>query len=228
MTRNRLIHAATLAVGLWLGLGAAVTHATALFNVTVDTTSISGGTYSVAFDLTDGDSVTNNTVSVSNFVFNGGGITGVPNLTGGASGELNSTVSLMDTVFFNSFDQQFTAGNLLSFTIDISSNFGGGSPDNFAFYLLDDKGDTITTTDPFGTNSFFTIDLQDPLIIQTFSSIDANQLIPAPVVAQVVEAPEPSLFSLLVLGLAGMLASRRIMPSGDKVALRVETFFKKL
>ncbi|MEJ2680419.1 MAG: NF038129 family PEP-CTERM protein [Gammaproteobacteria bacterium] len=215
MTRNRLIHAATLAVGLWLGLGTAVTHATAIFNVTLDTTSISGETHSVAFDLIDGDGVTNNTVSVSNFMFNGGGITGAPNLTGGASGDMNSTVSLVDTVFFNSFDQKFTAGNFLSFSIDISSNFDGGFPDNFAFYLLDDSGDTIATTDPFGTNSFFTIDLQDPLIIQTFSSIDANQLIPEPVVAQVVEVPDPSLFSLLVLGLAGMVASRRMMRSGD-------------
>lgn len=218
MTSNGFIYALKLGVGLWLGLSAALSHANAIYDVTLDTSSISGGTYSVAYDLSDGDGAINNTVTLNNFMFGGGGISSTPNLTGGASGNMSSTVTLMDTVFFNSFDQAFTAGNLLSFTIDIPSNFSGsGFADNFSIYLVDSSTFPITTNDPFGTNAFLTVDLSAPLNIQTFSSTDSNQPVPAPVVTAVVATvPTPGVLWLLVLGLAGMVGAPRLKACSER------------
>ncbi|CAH1386346.1 NF038129 family PEP-CTERM protein [Candidatus Nitrotoga sp. M5] len=219
MTSNGLIHALKLGVGLWLGLSTALSHANAIYDVTLDTSSISGGTYSLVYDLIDGDGAINNTVTLNNFMFGGGAITGTPpNLTGGASGDMSSTVTLMDTIFFNSFDQAFTAGNLLSFTIDIPSNlFGSGFADNFSFYLLDSTFNPIATNDPFGAGAFLTVDLSAPLNIQTFSSTDANHPVSAPLVTvAVATVPTPGMLWLLVPGLVGMVGVSRLKARSER------------
>src|SRR5262249_61250369 len=60
-----------------------------------------------------------NTVTLSNFSFGGGGAGPGPTLTGGASGDLAGTVTLNDGAsFLNDFNQQFTPGSTLTFTMD--------------------------------------------------------------------------------------------------------------
>jgi len=63
--------------------------------------------FSLDFQLTDGSGTgdANNTVILSDFGFGGGTAVGNPNLTGGATGDLASTVTLTDTAFLNDFFQ---------------------------------------------------------------------------------------------------------------------------
>jgi len=107
-----------------------------MFNVSMNTSSIGGGSFSVVFDLIDGDGVSNNQITLGNFMGFGNPLTS-PNYVGGTAGDLSSTVLLSDNLFLNEFVQGFTAGNMLNFTINLTNNFIGGTPDSFIFLLLD-------------------------------------------------------------------------------------------
>src|SRR5262249_50231456 len=93
---------------------AASAHAATL-QVSLQTTSLMGGSYSLIFDLINGDAVQNNTVMLTNFQFGGGGVAGSPALTGDATGDLASAATLRDTTFFNEILQAFSAGTVLNF-----------------------------------------------------------------------------------------------------------------
>lgn len=115
-----------------------------LFNLTLDTAALSGPQI-VAFGLTDGDGVADNTVTISNFQFGGGGaIAGTADCTlggalsgAGCSGDLSGGVTLADLDFQAFFSQQFNPGTTLSFAVDTTNNLAAGAstPDAFAVYL---------------------------------------------------------------------------------------------
>ncbi len=161
--------------------------------------------------MTDGDGVSNNTVAITNFAL-GGGMAGPggPNITGGASGNLSGTVTLTDTNFLNELDQQFVPGNPLQFDVQMTTNFAGGTPDQFSFAILDNTLTEIPTFSPPGTPDVFLFvdgDSANPPI-QTFAG-DPNRPgginISAP---QVQIIPEPAAFVLLIMGLGGWAVSR--------------------
>lgn len=204
------IAAATAAICL---LGAQA-RADYLYRVQMDTSSLVGhaaGPFAIDFQLVDGDGVANNTVTLGNFLFGGGGPLGGGAWSGGASGDLSGTVTLTDSAFFNAFVQSFTAGNTLAFDLTTTSHFAGGVPDGFSFALLDSTGAELPTLD--FSSAFVQIDLEgDPPFVQSFAS-DPGQApaaggvplsIPAPSVRLLSagSAPEPG--SLLLFGLAGL------------------------
>ncbi len=183
-------------------LGQATVSDATPFSVTFDTSSISGGTYSLVFDLINGDGVSNNTVTLSSFAFGGGGPSGNPTLTGGSAGTLSTTVTLTDSVFLNEFMQDFTTGSVLSFTMDVLTNFGGGTPDSFSMSLLDSSGIPISTSDPLGTDVFLALDMTPSSSIQSFSSTSPQYPIPVPQI--VANVPEPRTLFLFITGLFGL------------------------
>ncbi len=205
-------------------LSASVCRADLVFHVSLNTAPLIGhpaGPFSLAFDLIDGDGAVNNTVTVSNFLFvgTGAGPTGSPTTMGGAAGDLSSTVTLNDTAFFNSLSQEFSPGSAppsrVEFDVQMTTNFAGGTPDSFAFSILDNSGLPIPTQDPLGTDTLLSVDINSSNpSIQTFAT-DPNEppqgggnpiQMSAPVV-QVV--PEPLTVTLLIVGIVGWVIARK-------------------
>ena len=113
---------------------------------------------------------------------------------GGASGNLSTTVLLVDSSFFNEFTQQFQPGSTLSFDLALTSNVDVGSPpDQFTFAILDSSFQEIQTTDPTGGNVLLRIDINSS----------------APTVEVFSQVPEPSTILLLSIGLVGVGIKRR-------------------
>ena len=176
-------------------------------SVSLDTSALSGS-FELAFILTDGSGTgdANNTVTLSNFLFGVGGSAGVVDTllsTGGVSGDLTSSVSLVDSAFLNIFSSSFTAGSLLSFDFDLTTNVDAeGTPDQFSLTLLQSDGTVINTDDPSGANSLLTVNLDSA---HPAFNVFASELTPAPIVTEFSAAPEPSSLPLLTMALVGAL-----------------------
>ena len=177
-----------------------------------------------------------NTATVSDFSFGSSGAAGPGPafLTGGASGDLATNISLNDSSsFFSDFNQQFTPGSTLSFTVDTTlvAPPPGGSPDNlsiviFSAYdpvngynpLAGTGGTPIPTTDPSGNNTFLNIDFNGPGSTTATGYPGANGDIPITVTPQSV--PEPTSALMLFFGLLGIAGAlfwqghRRPCPAG--------------
>lgn len=190
-----------------------------VFNVTLDTAPLVGhpsGPFQIDFQFNDGDGVANNSAVIDQFAFGGGSATGNPATTGGASGSLSTQVNLADSSFFNDFIEGFTPGSTLSFRVNLSTNFAGGTPDQFSFAILDSNGFEIPTSDPLFTNTLIRIDLDSANpTVQSF--VPDPQSFPgatAPVIAfgqpngNPVPLP-PALLLALPLGLLVVNAARR-------------------
>lgn len=168
--------------------------------VTLNTSSLAGGTYYVDFQLNDGNGVGdgNNTASISNFKFGGGAATGDIGAFGGVTGDLFTGVGLTDTDPFNEFYQSFTAGSFLSFNLVLSASFNGLVPDLFSFAILDASLMNLATYS-LGSDQFLEVELNGTgLAYQTYAGVDG---VPAPGVP---EAGSTALLaSAALLGLAG-------------------------
>ena len=107
----------------------------ATFEVTLDTSSLSGTAARLAFDLIDGDGVVNNTAAISGFSTDG--TLGASTTSGGVTGSLPGGFTLDDTAFFNELLQDLTLGTTVAFILDVTTAFAGGAPDSFSLFLLD-------------------------------------------------------------------------------------------
>jgi hypothetical protein len=192
------------------------------FDVSLNTSVLSGSAQILAFGLNDSDG-SSNTISLTGFNFGTGGsaVSGTEDCTlsgflsgVGCSGDLADGVTLTDSstteVFF---DQQFTVGSSLSFEMTTTNNFAGGTPDGFAMYLCDT---TFTTcySDDSTSEAMLILGLDGtPLTPSSFTLNGASaQNLPAPVVttASSGTVPEPSSVLLLALGIPALaICSRR-------------------
>ena len=110
-----------LLLGFVLILAGPAARADQVWNVSLDTSQLATdytGPFALDFELVGSNG---NTVTLSNFSFGAAAVPGPGSafLTGGASGDLGSSVSLNDSAnFFSDFNQQFTPGGTLTFTMD--------------------------------------------------------------------------------------------------------------
>jgi hypothetical protein len=204
------------------------------FTVSLDTSPLmaapanGAGPFSLAFQLTDGSGLGDflNTATISNFQFGAGGSSGScpANCTtfGGASGDTASTVVLTDSSFFNAFVETFTPGASLSFTVDLTTNvLTGGTPDAFAFSILDSSGNPIPTLDPTSADTLATVNIDsatpafegyatDPSLNSEGGDGPAITMA-APTATTVVPVPEPGGTALLAaaIGCVLLVAIRR-------------------
>ena len=182
------------------------------FDVSLNTSSLSGTTQTLAFSLTNNDGAADNTISLSSFDFGGGSaVSGSEDCTlggllsgVGCSGNLSSGVSLTDTADEVFFSEQVNVGSSLSFALTTSNNFAGAIPDGFFMYVC--SADLSTC---YSDDTTFLEMLQlgidgTPLTPASFTVFGASaQGLPAPVVTTPSSSmPEPS--GLLLLG-AGIL-----------------------
>jgi PEP-CTERM motif len=137
-----------------------------LYQVTVDTTGLSGTAGTLAFDFTDGG-LPSNEVTISNLASDG--TFGASATTGAVSGSAPSSFTLHDTAFFSELVQGVTLGKQVSFELDATTNApsSGSLSDTLSFFILDSSGvsnsasaaSLITTTDPTQANSLFTLQI---------------------------------------------------------------------
>ncbi|HEY7333481.1 MAG TPA: NF038129 family PEP-CTERM protein [Bryobacteraceae bacterium] len=195
-----------------------------IYNVTLGPVSYSGAPpapFSLAFEFADGSGVGdgNNSVTLSNFLFGGGGPSGSPFLSGSVTGDLLSSVVFTDAASTSVFFQGFTPGNSLSFTVDLTTNVDpGGIPDEFIMSLLDSSLSPIPTTSssPLFPLLVVDIDSSNPTV-QTFGSsgqpavAGGGAAFGAPVVTPQAPSPvpEPASWALFATALVGVALWRR-------------------
>ncbi len=152
-----------------------LTRADLVFSVNLDTSGLNPtSSYTLAFDLSDGDPLVNNSVLIDSFNLGGGTYDGSPSAwEGGSATSTPFSVTLLDTSFFNSVEQSFFPGSSLSFVVTLSANFVSVQPDAFAFQLLDANGDPLGTgfagevlSVSINSNS------PDDLVINSYAGID--------------------------------------------------------
>ena len=131
------------------------------YNVFVLSSSISGNSGYLDFQFNPGSGVQAAAVDITNFGYSDGGPNGPPVLTGGASGDLATSVHIDNTGGLNDYLQSWTFPLLFQFTITFSgpalSSPDGTSTDTFGLALYDpsfnpqlndgSQGDFILTID---------------------------------------------------------------------------------
>lgn|ERR1043166_7173299 len=169
--------------------------------VTVDTSSLSGSSADLAFDLLDGGPPANS-VTISSFASDGT-LGSTIALTGDVTGTLPGPVTIGDGSAFNEYFQDITLGNSLSFIFDTTGNpadiGAGSSADAFSFFLLDAQtGATLLGPDGFPL-LLYSIGEVEPL--QVFSESVQTSEVPASV-------PEPNTLALIFAGVLGLSLTR--------------------
>jgi hypothetical protein len=158
------------------------------YEISLNTSSFStpsGGSYALDFQFNNGDAAPgNNTVTFSNFDLDGGR----------TSAALPTT---MTDGFANDYQDSFTPGNHIAFTLTMTNAFSGDpslySPDEFSFSILDGSGNTINTTSPNG--SFISIDTSEVGGPQSVSAYSFGNI-----TATIAPVPEPSVWLLFGSG----------------------------
>lgn len=204
----------TLGSTILLALFASAIHAAPIYSVTLDTSNLSpAGTYFLGFQFGGGTVPGDNLVSLTNFTFGGGSASGVPFLVGGASGSLDSGITITNSDDPNILAEQFTPGSTLQFSLTFTTNYSGGTPHQFVWSILDDTFTPIPTAsnDSLSPVLTFLVDSANPTI-STYGAFFGDQF-PAPIVTiqgQGTTTPEPGTWLLTGLGLAGLFTRRAI------------------
>ena len=189
---------------------APLARAITIYDVTINTTALSGQSGSLAFDFIGGDAATaNNTLTVSNFASNG-----TLNLSGFA---------LSDPAFFNETLKTITFGTSLSFRFQLTENRTGPGADQFSFFLLDSTFSPLgNTTDPTGAGALFAIDITGAAggALSTFGSgtTGLSWQVTRASTANVPDATSTLALAGAALGLLGLTRFRRdgtLCPSGQ-------------
>jgi hypothetical protein len=185
---------------LWFSVlflcGAAAASADPItYEVTVDTSSISGTAGSLDFNFNPGPLVTQAaSLQILNFTSNGT-LAGSPALTGDVAGTLPATLTFDNGTAFNDYFEGFTFGSILSFDVSLygpalSSPDGvSTSGSTFAFSMFSDSAGTIPVLTTDTIDGFaFTVDVNlDGTTAVTNSSSQTGVV---PVVTS--QVPEPT------------------------------------
>ena len=218
-TSIRCFSAAILAgVSFLLGSPA---HASLTYHATINGLSAlasdPGNPYSLDFLLLPGGDTTtgNNAVTLSNFTFSGGSLSGSPTITGTASGDFGSaaTVSLAGSPSYSDIYQAFTSGTTsIGFDVTMADTyFSGTTADNFSVSLLDKNGLPLATADGIASTLLSSDILNsDPNAVYSnialFSSTSPSGI---SITLSAEAVPEPSRALLGMIGIGAMLFRRR-------------------
>ena len=171
----------------------------ATLNISINTTSLSGTSGRFEFDLFDGDSVVNNTATISNI--NTDGILGTVDCTIGCTG--TSPYTLDDSLGFANLLQDLTLGTVFSFTLNYTNNFTSGTPDQLVLFLLD----PLTNFTLLNTN--LDLPYSDALVLVTLDGTPNNIALSDNAV------PEPTTALLFTLCLPLLLLRKRLLPTNS-------------
>lgn len=201
MQKQYIVKTSVLA-GLWLV--AAAVWADPTFTASIDTSSISGTTEQLVFELIDGDGVVDNSVGLSSFGFGGGTIAGSADYLGttGVSGDLSGSILMDDSGGVALFGQLVTFGSSLVFQLTTTDNFSGaGAPDAFSMALYRPDFSACFSDDQVRC-ALLQLDVTGGTLTPSSFALNgaSAQNLPAPVVTVAGTAPEPGSFLLLTTG----------------------------
>jgi hypothetical protein len=185
------------------------------YSVTLNLSSLQldpNGPFSLDFQLNTGSGNVTNTVTLSNFVFTGGTASGTPDFTFGTeSGSLASNLILSNAGSGSEFTEAFSSGvTQISFNVSQTPNsevVTSGTPvnDEFVADIQDSSFNSVPTTDPSGANTLVESALNETATGTSITGhVNEYSL-------EVVAAPEPSSYAMLVGGLVtlGVMLRRR-------------------
>lgn len=183
------------------------------YQVTLDTSGLSGIEAQLAFDFIDGGPLSN-TINLSSFITDG--MLGAEIISGGVSGKLPGVIFFNDTDFFNEYLTGITLGNSITFQFDSTNNPPDtlSVPDSFSLFLLDPLSglSMVNTTDPTGADTLFRFDISgsaydSPLVFDVPSGEMNVSVQPASHAI-----PSPSALWLIAsgLGMAAFVRSKRV------------------
>jgi hypothetical protein len=188
------------------------------YDITVDTSSISGDAGSLDFNFNPGPLVTQEAdLQILSFASDGT-LAGSPELTGDVAGTLPSTLTFDNLSGFNDYFEDFTFGSTLSFEVSL---YGPAlsSPDGvstsgsaFAFSMFSDSAGTIPALTTDTTDGFATV-----VDVNLDGTTTLTSYIPSSGPSSV--TPEPSSFLLLGTGLLGFGALAGRKPARSRVQL---------
>ena len=180
-------------------------RASSMYNVSITTAPLAATAGYLAFDLTGGIPLQNNVATVS--LFSSDATLGVASTSGDVAGTLTpGPLTLTADQFFNEWLQPVQFGSTINFRLTVTTNFTAGTPDSFAFFLLDSTQTPFSTSDPSGTDSVFAIDLLPGTTPQVFTSTNSPAQFTATVTPVVVgTTPELTPAGGVALGLTLML-----------------------
>ena len=214
---------ASLFVASFLCFASMASAAPITYDVTVDTSSISGTSGSLDFEFNPGPLVTQ-AASLQILSFSSDGtLAGTLALTGDVSGALPGTVTFDNGTVFNDYFEGFTYGSTLSFQVSL---FGPAlsSPDGtstsgstFAYSMFSDAAGTMPVLTSDTVDGFaFTVDVNLDGSTTVANSSAQTTVVPATGPRAV---PEPS--SLVLIGTAiGLLGTLRFRSNRRAIILR--------
>ena len=175
------------------------------YNVTVDTSSISGTSGSLDFQFNPGP-LTTQAASLQILDFSSdGSLAGSPSLTGDVSGALPGTLTYDNGTAYNDYFEDFTYGTTLSFEVilygpALSSPDGvSTSGSTFAFSMFSDPPGTIPT---------LTTDTVDGFASTIDVNLDGTTTVTDPSIQTIIASstviPEPSNLLLMATGFCGL------------------------
>jgi hypothetical protein len=217
LKRQLVCVVAAMLLGLGI-LGPGSAHAGLVFNVSVDTSSLSTQSGFLDFQFNPGDSsALAATASVTVFQSVGGSLSQPAQLTGDATGSLPGALALQNGTAFNDAFQGFTSGNSFSFTLTLSGpavdSPGGTTGSSFALSLFAADGVTpLLTTDPNGSVATIDLNANGNATVFTFAQ-SATDDSPVATVTAAGAIPEPStlvlvLNAIICAGLINVCRSR--------------------
>ena len=178
-----------LYVVLFLSLAPGASAGLITYEVTVNTSSISGTAGSLDFNFNPGLLVTQAAnLRILNFASNGT-LSGSPSLTGDVSGALPGTLTFDNGTGFNDYFGGFTYGSTLSFDVLLygpalsSPNGTATSGSTFAFSMFSDSAGTIPalTTDLVdGFAATLDVNLDGKTTVTNFSPVTGISPVPEP------------------------------------------------
>ncbi len=200
--------AAFLSGSLLLGAAAQSEAANLSYNVYLNTASLvnnTNGPFSLDVILGSGSQTPNsdNTITLSNFVFSNGSLGTVSYSNGGVSGTMASTVTLTNSSEDNELAETFSSTvTQIQFSVSMTSNTNNPFPDQFNVAILDGGLNNIPTTDPGGGNTLVLANINTAQTLASVNTYNSTANGEAPGVTAAV--PEPGSFVGVLAGLSAL------------------------
>lgn len=186
---------------------AAETRAALSYTVYLNTASLIGNTnapFSLDVVLGSGSQTPNsdNTITLSNFIFTNGSAGAVSYNTGGEMGSMSSTVTLTNSAQANELAQQFSNSvTQIQFSVSMTSNTNNPFPDQFNVAILDGGLNNVATTDPSGGNTLVSVDINTGQTLNSVHTYRSTANSAGPGITAAV--PEPASTAGMLLGILG-------------------------